>query len=83
MMPPSQILLYSAIMSFVNANIEYIPHPSYYEDGPTLHYNQQDLNDRTVTTNWSTDVPFWPHYPSRTVQVLDGNWYFGMFIAQF
>lgn len=26
---------------------------------------------------WSTDVPFWPHYPLRQVQVLDGTWEYG------
>ena len=27
---------------------------------------------------WSNDVPFWPHYPSRSVNVLDGKWDFGL-----
>ena len=54
------ILTLSALtFSYVNANVEYVVHPSYYEDGPTLHYNQNDLNDNNVTTDWSTDVPFW------------------------
>ena len=31
----------------------------------------------TSAQDWSTTVPFYPPYPTRTVQVLDGNWYFG------
>ena len=30
-----------------------------------------------VSSEWSTLVPYYPHYPTRTVQVLDGHWYFG------
>jgi len=26
---------------------------------------------------WSDQVPFWPYYPTRTIQVLDGVWEFG------
>jgi len=26
---------------------------------------------------WSNQVPFWPQYPSRNVQVLTGTWSFG------
>lgn len=27
--------------------------------------------------SWPTSEPYWPHYPTRGVQVLTGNWSFG------
>jgi len=30
-----------------------------------------------ISSSWPTDVPFWPKYPTRKVQVLDGEWAFG------
>eukprot|EP00026_Physarum_polycephalum_P004975 Phypoly_transcript_05001.p1 GENE.Phypoly_transcript_05001~~Phypoly_transcript_05001.p1 ORF type:complete len:641 (+),score=19.62 Phypoly_transcript_05001:49-1923(+) len=27
--------------------------------------------------SWPSQVPFWPNYPSRGIQVLDGTWQFG------
>merc|ERR1719295_597870 len=40
----------------------------------TLHIFNKNT---AVTTDWSLEVPFFPKYPTRTVQVLDGNWNFG------
>ncbi len=32
----------------------------------------------SLPTAWPTQEPFWPHYPSRNVQTLTGEWEFGM-----
>ena len=70
------ILLFFA--AFING--EYIPlnqHSSYFiKNIPTLH-NALNNDKEVRDDNWSTTVPYWPLYPTRTVQVLDGNWYFG------
>eukprot|EP01083_Nonionella_stella_P028678 78974_1 len=67
------------VILFVIINAEYIQpniHTSYHIKGiPTLH--NSPTNQKTVTSNWSTKVPFYPYYPTRTVQILDGNWYYG------
>eukprot|EP01084_Bolivina_argentea_P317352 550213_1 len=34
-------------------------------------------NNKDISSNWSMQIPFYPKYPTRTVQVLDGNWHFG------
>ena len=48
-----------------------------YRHEATLHLDLDNNSKITTISEWSTDVPFWPHYPGRDVQVLDGNWYFG------
>eukprot|EP01084_Bolivina_argentea_P112480 200598_1 len=50
------------------------------------HYHLNDESQATIhildgntdlSSDWSTKIPFYPKYPTRTVQVLDGNWNFG------
>ena len=54
-------------------------HPTYYEPGvPTLHLADDGTDIPNQKNDWSTIVPYWPHYKTRTVQVLDGVWYFGV-----
>ena len=54
-------------------------HATYYKPGvPTLHLGDNGESEATVNWSASTTVPYWPHYNTRTVQVLDGVWYFGV-----
>ena len=51
-------------------------HTSYY-DGNIATLHEHPNGDRIVTSEWITNVPYWPHYPYRNVQTMDGNWFFG------
>ena len=31
----------------------------------------------SVNASWPSEAPFWPKYPTRKLQVLDGEWSFG------
>merc|ERR1711970_674379 len=35
------------------------------------------LVSASLAAAWPTELPSWPYYPGRKVQVLDGEWSFG------
>ena len=62
------LLLFLYALKILNG--KYIPqnlHPSYYVKGiPTLDNGPDNNHELGVTDDWSTVVPYWPHYPTRT-----------------